>query len=257
MLRSSSKLLSRGFTLVELVVSITIASLLFIILFIPLDSFYESNRQSLNNIVQTGEVRSTLRALESEIALAISFHNTNTGIVTDPSGSNGNPSSPTQWTWTGYGGERVLITSNYATTEFASTDNDGSRTLVYGPDCETGIVNATVYFVKGGSLYRRTLANTGASTCSGYSMAQRTTCEVGVTASPCNSAPRDAKLLDNVSDFSVNYYEHPNSTSTYPSQYSNTSAPSSSQTVVISITAGAGTAQETGTIRITRLNGST
>lgn len=259
MRHSLSKTFSKGFTVVELMVALLVTGILLSVLFVPLEDLYTSNSQALKSIVQTGNVRSTLRAIESDVSLAISFHDTNSTIVTDPSGSNNNTSSPTQWSWTGSSStSRVLITSNYATTKLPETDTDGTRKLVYQDDCNTPIINATVYFVRDGSLYRRTLANTDTPVCSD-TMAQKTTCAPGVTTGVCASAPRDAKLLENVTKFTVDYYSTPSSTSIVTNQYDpqNPSAPTNSQTIVITLTAGTGADEETGTIRITRLNGTT
>jgi len=250
---------SKGFTAVELIVVLLITGILLGILFTPVESLYTSNNKALKSIIQTGNVRSALRDIESEVSLAISFHDTNTSIVNDPSGSNNNVSSPTQWTWTGSGASsRVLIASVYATSELPELDDDASRTLVYQDDCQTPIINALIYFVRDGNLYRRTLANTDMPRCSDDDIiAQKTSCANGVTSGPCANAPRDAKLLENVTDFRVDYYQTPSSSNTIADQYVNTSAPGNSQTIVITLTAGTGSEKETGSIRITRLNGTT
>lgn len=253
------RLLSKGFTLPELMIVIVVLGVLIGVLVTPLDDLYSANNQGLKEIVETGDVQGTLRDIESELVMAVEFDNANT--VSDPSGSNGNTSSPTQWVWTGIAGDgtsnRVLIAHMYATTELPKTDTDGTRQLVYENDCTTPAINNIVYFVKDSVLYRRTIRSAATPLCNGLTIAQRTSCAVGVVSGACASAPRDAKLIDNVSSFTVNYYQNPNSTSTIANQYTSTSAPGNSQTVSITLTAGVAPAEKTSTIRITRLNGST
>ncbi len=249
---------SSGLTIPEIVVVITVLGILMGILFTSLYDLYASNSNALKTVVTTGDMRTALRTIESELNTATSFHDTNT--IADPTGSNNNPSSPTQWAWTGIEGDgtanRVIIASKYATTVLPSTDTSGNRTLVYQTDCETPILNNVVYFVKDETLYRRTLAN-GIARCAGYSMAQKTSCAANVSSGSCQGI--DAKLLENVSDFSVDYYLNPHHSTPITDQYDpdNNTVPSTAQTISVTITAGVGNTEQTGSIRITRLNGAT
>lgn len=246
---------NKGFTIPELIVTLTVLGILIGLLFTPFNDLYESNRLSLQSATLVSDTKNALVSIEKEVALAVSFSNTNSN--TDALGPDDNAATSGQWSWTGVlaptANSRVLITENYATTELAVQDDDASRTLVPdSSDCTTPLTNTMIYFVKNSTLYRRTIKNPTAP-CAGYTIAQKTSCAVGVTHSSCEAT--DAKLLTNVTNFTVAYYQSPGSTGPLGGQYSTNSVPSQSQSIVISLTTARETNTSSETIRITRLNG--
>ena len=249
---------NRGFTIVELMVVVVVVGLLSAVIFGPLSNLYSAFFSAQQKIVQTTDTQNALNSIEHEIAIASGFYAANS--VADPMGPNNNADG-VQWRWDGSnsgGGasSRVLITGSYATSILENLDTTGARTLIYSsPGCITPVVNNKIYFVKNGSLYRRTLKNPG-STCS--SMAQRQTCAAGVTNAAC--AGTDAKIVSGVTNFTINYYQTPSDSNTIANQYTDTSVPSSAGTVVVSLSTRVGNGNNATTssasLRITRLNGS-
>jgi prepilin-type N-terminal cleavage/methylation domain-containing protein len=240
---------SKGFTVVELIVVITVSGLLMTVLFGPLNDLYQDNTRGVKSVIQVADTRGALRFIQHNVSLGYSFLNTNQ--ITDPTG--------TSWTWTGSGTtSRVLITRNYATTIDEAVDTSGTRALLYGSGAcsATPLFNNIIYFVNNGTLYRRTIKNT-TSTCAG-AVGQKQTCTAGYTNPACQAT--DAKILSNVTNFTVDYYDTASSTTPITNQYSDTSAPGAAKTVVITVTARSGTGAidttTTSSLRITRLNGS-
>ncbi len=248
--------LSKGFTLPELIIVITVSGLLIGLLFGPLDSLYTNNSTGLKSVVQTVDTRGALRQIEHGITLSLSFYDSN--WVGDPLGQHNNGDN-TQWTWAGSGStSRVLITGNYATTIDEAQDSLGARTLVYyGAGCTTPIVNNVIYFVSSGTLYRRTIKNT-TSPCSG-SVAQLQSCAAGVSNGACQAV--DAKILTGVTNFSIDYYLTPDAASPMANEYTDITVPGTAKTIVINLTAATGTGNSavssSSSLRITRLNGVT
>jgi len=185
-----------GFTLVELLIVISVTGILTSLLFGPLSDLYTSNANSIKSTAQTGDMRSALRAIEGNVTLAKAFLTTDE--VDDPRGPNNNTTD--KWNWQGLGANnpnaRVLIISSFATTS--------ARELIYlGAGCDEAMVNNMVYFVRDNTLYRRTIVNRTTPTCGG-AVAQRQSCAPTVTHSSCQAI--DAKLLGDVARFSINYY---------------------------------------------------
>jgi len=185
--------------------------------------------------------------IEHNITLSNSFLDTNS--VSDPTKVGG-------WSWnTG----DVLITSNYATTIDENLDTSNTRTLVYDGDCSTVLFNNYIYFVSGGTLYRRTIKNPDSSTCSGATIGQKQTCSVGYTNSSCQGV--DAVILTNVTAFSVDYYTNSTDTSPAANEYATNTIPVAAQSVVLTVTAKSGNggndSSTTSKLRFTRINGTT
>ena len=225
-----------GFTLIELIISMTVLTILAGLLFGPFDDLYTSNTRNLKSIVQVGDTRSALRAVQQQVELSNGFLASNS--VSDPLRS-------TAWSWTGSSTtDRVLITSSYATT----TSGVNKQILTTGSPACTPEINNSIYFVDNRVLYRRTLTNNNNSVtpCAGGSWDQRHTCAPRSTNARCQGS--DAKLADNVTAFSVQYYD---------SSYSGTplSSPTGATTVMLTLTTDAGDGPVTSKMRITKANG--
>ncbi|MBI3889658.1 hypothetical protein HY312_03765, partial [Candidatus Saccharibacteria bacterium] len=192
-------------------VVITVLGILSVLLFGALSDVYETNLRSVGKTVQTGDTHGSLYVIERDVVAAERFLTANT--ISDPSAV----------TWSYEGNEpanpenQVLIVSTYATTESLAADPSANRSLVYaGPSCNQTLKNNLVYFVSGGNLYRRTIANT-TPPCAGAVIAQKQSCVSGNNAAYCQSS--DAVLLSGVSSFKIDYYTDSVSSSPLSSQY--------------------------------------
>lgn len=217
------------------------------VVFGPLNDLYADNTRGLKSVIKVADTKGALRSIESSIALSYSFYNTNQ--IPDPFG--------TIWSWAGTGANnRVLITGTYATDIIRQADTANARVLVRDSSCTIPLLNNDIYFVSGGTLYRRTLKNTSA-TCGNVPIAQPQTCAANFINPACTST--DAVLLTNVTRFSVDYYGEADGTTTMADQYGTAGVPAASKAIVLTLTARSGTSNldttTTSTIRIGRING--
>lgn len=207
---------TRGFTIVELTVVLSILGILIALVLNTLGDFYQSNTTSLSQTVQSTDTRGVLRTIETDLTNASSFLPQTTMTPVNPTGSDNNAAA---WDFKGDGTNRVLIASAYATTKPA---NDDTRSLVYlntGGVCDaassTPMQYNLVYFIKQdangqNNLYRRTMIPTNTQCPAPLGPAvQKQTCQAAKLAlgtfSNCQAA--DAALLYNVSNFTVTYYD--------------------------------------------------
>lgn len=243
---------SGGFTIPEILVVTIVTGTLLSLLFGPLDSLYTANNSGLKSITQISDLKTALNIMRKDVSMAVDFRSANDN--TDPFGPDNNYLTTDTWSWQGDSPvtdtSRVLITRNYATTAAA---DDANRMLVLSSiDCSTPLTNNIIYFVKDGTLYRRTIKNSSIP-CSG-SIVQKMTCAVGSSGSGCEAT--DAKLLNNVTRFAIDYYADPTSVSPIPNQYDNASSTliAGAHTVNISLTVANNTSSS---VRISRVNGDT
>lgn len=195
--------LSSGFTLVEVIVVMTVCGILTGLLFGPLNDLYAFNAQGLTSIVQATDTKSALRQMEKTIALGNSF-------VAQSSADGTNKT----WRWNNATSllDNPLIVSSYATEINAS----GNKVIAtqYSSICvnlPSQMSYHTVFFVKDGALYRRIIKPTPSQTCDGRPIDQKNTCEQP-SLYPASCEGVDAKLLENVTGFSVQYFDASNST---------------------------------------------
>lgn len=186
---------SRGFTIVEVIVVMTVLGLLTGLLFGPLDDLYISNTTSSAQTTQDSDTRGALRQIASDLTNATNFVS---GIPTPASPTGANDSS-NPW----IGSDTVLMASTYATDQPLS---DPTRKPVsVKPACDIAqqqfIKNTYVYFIKPSTntLYRRTMVNTPNNGTPCTTIAQKQSCTSG-----CDGV--DAKLLGNVTSFKIDYY---------------------------------------------------
>lgn len=237
-----------GFTIVELIVVITISGFLAALLFGPLDDLYVSNSRSIKSVIKVADTHGAVRSMEQSVSISTGFYSS----LTDHTGTN--------WSWSGTGStSRVLITSNYATFPDASQDPTGTRTLLYPCGITTPLVNYNIYFVSNGTLYRRTMLSPTAP-CSG-SNGQHQTCTT-VSLPTCPGV--DATILTGVTNFTVDYYTNSqdstplNDLGTGHTQYTDNTVPGNAHSIVVSVTSKSGPGSidttSTSSLRITRLN---
>lgn len=202
-----------GFTIIELIVSITVLGILTTLVLTALGNYYYANTSSAGMSVQDTDTRAALRQIESDVMTSAQFLDTTTvsdAVLGPGAGS-------TTWSYTSdpsSNSNNTLIVTTYAT--------DSSRSNLIFTDAGSGCDPADaaalkityVYFVAkpaGSSvfnLYRRTIVPTTA-TCSGTVPAQSTSCAPGNTSNPlCKGV--DALMVSNVKDagaFTVKYYQ--------------------------------------------------
>ncbi len=210
-----------GFTIVELIVVMTVLSILIGLTLTTLGSFYQSNTTSLSQTIQTTDTRSVLRAIENDLINSSGFLATTSMTAADPTGSD---NAVGAWSYKGndplHPTNRVLISRNYATDKPATDD---TRSLIFCSPGSQPLANNLIYFVAkdpNGSLYnlyRRTMVGTGTG-CTGTPF-QKQSCAAAKVAinPPCKST--DAVLLHDVHNFTVDYYATPDKQETIVDQY--------------------------------------
>lgn len=160
-----------------------------------------------------------LSRIENDIRLSAEFLTT-TGTLITPQGSNNNFTGTSAFTNT----TNTLILSTLGTTKNPA---DSTRELVYFKNqpnaCDAQKVfntlyfNKVIYFIKSGSLWRRTVMpnyNTSATVTAETVCAapwQQNSCSPGYSASRCQT--NDIELMKNITSITTNYYSTPNSTS--------------------------------------------
>lgn len=211
----SNPRLASGFTLVEMlmvapVVILAIGGL--IALMVTMVGSVLATRDQTMMIYQSQD---TLNRIEDDIRVSAEFLTT-TGTLISPQGSNDGTTAFSNTT-------NTLILSTLATTKNPA---DSTRELVYYKNqpniCDSQKVfnqvlfNKVVYFIKNGSLWRRTILpnnNTNATPDSETVCAapwQQNSCSPGYTNARCKT--NDIELMKNVSSMAVEYYSSPAST---------------------------------------------
>jgi prepilin-type N-terminal cleavage/methylation domain-containing protein len=173
-----------GFTLVEVVVAV---SLIGIILGL-ISSF------AITTMGQTGveAMRASLQG-ESQIAMDRAINDMRLSAGADENNRWNDPSNPN-------GG--LSWESNASTLVLATAAADTGNNIIFAdPAKYISEKNNIIYFVSGNRLYKRTLASSVANN------AAKTTCPANLATAEC---PADRELLQNVSSFSVKYYNGDN-----------------------------------------------
>lgn len=210
-----------GFTIVELVVVITVLSILIGLVLTTLGSFYQSNTTSLSQTVQSTDTRSVLRSIENDLVTSSGFLATTSMVPVNPTGSDNIDGI---WSYKGtdalHPNNRVLISSNYATDKPAS---DETRSLIFCNSGSQPLINNLVYFVAKDpnstkyNLYRRTMIGTGTG-CTATPFQKQSCAPAKASINPpCQSS--DAVLLYDVENFTIDYYATPDKQETIIDQY--------------------------------------
>lgn len=169
-----------GFTIPELVLSITVASILALVLFTA-TFYYYANVQQAQAAADLGlESQTVLSQLTENVRLADDIASTN--AISDPSNPGGwmtsNPSS-------------IIIVENPAV--------DSSRNIIYDSDSGFPYKNEYIYFLDGTDMYKRILANSDAP-----GNTATTTCPAGLAGPTC---PADPLLGSDVTNLTFTFYD--------------------------------------------------
>ncbi len=170
----------RGFTLVEVLISLSIAGVLSGILFMVTYYFYANMMQNNTATQMTLDTQIVLRSLTEDIRLADKINTTN--IIADSNQPGG---------WTTSNPSSILIISDPAV--------NSSNQIIYDEATGYPYRNENIYFVQNGTLYKRTLKNTDAS-----GNVAVTTCPTSTASSSC---PPDKAFSTYVSNLQFSFYD--------------------------------------------------
>lgn len=204
--------MSRGFTLVELVIVMTVMTVLTGLMFGPLADLYTSNTSSAAQVTQDSDTRSALRQIASDLTYSSGY----VGSIAAPTSPTGSNESTGAWTYLPAANAssanvdantQVLMGKLYATDLPYSDEN--RKPVSVGSPCDLTqppfIQNTYVYFVKSGTLYRRLMANTPNNGSPCTPIAQQQSCRTISAGCPAV----DAVLLKNVTSFLIEYDNNP------------------------------------------------
>ena len=181
-----------GFTITELVIAIAVAGVLAVAIFVATFDYYaDVNRaQSATDLALASQ--SILGQMTHDVRLADAISSTN--AITDPNAPVGG--------WQTSNPSNVIIIESPAL--------DSSRNIIYNPDTGFPYRNEFVYFVSGGSMYKRVLANTSAPGNTAV-----TTCPASQSSPSC---PPDIDFSDHVSSLSFTFYDSSDNTTSNATQ---------------------------------------
>lgn len=170
-----------GFTITELVISITVAGFLVAVLFIATFYYYANTAQAQAGADLGLQSQSILAQMTEDIRLADAISSTN--AITDANAPVGG--------WVTSDPSNVIIIESPAT--------DSSRNIIYDSDSGLPYRNEYIYFTSGSQMYKRVLANPSAA-----GNTAKTTCPADAASSSC---PADILFSDNVSNLSFTFYD--------------------------------------------------
>lgn len=176
-----AKLRQDGFTLVELSVATAVTGILIIVIMgFAINSFTQISIDSArSDLLRQAQI--SLDSVTQDVRLSSNAYDTSS-LLDDNAPGNGD-------TWTGNGNTLVLAT--------AALDNN--RNIIFAdPLNYTSEKNNRIYFVNGGTLYRRTLAAANANN------AASTSCPATQASNGC---PRDSELANNVRSLRLRYFD--------------------------------------------------
>lgn len=200
-----------GFTVVEVLVYIVMLSLLSSLLYRSIVTMYGASTYTLHRATQVQNTQDSMSRIEQDIVTASRF--AASPLAADPALTVGS------WAASVTSDNDTLIIEKPATTTL-----DDTRTLVYLPSLATGCDAATlsgnphlsynhIYFIRDNTLWRRTVVPpaTLSPRCPGYAPIQKQSCAPAQTAVFCEA--RDARIVDDVKSFNVEYYTNSNDAS--------------------------------------------
>ncbi len=197
-----------GFTIVELVVVITVMGILSGLIFGAFNDLYRSNVNAIAVTTQTSDTRGALNTIEDNLTLS----NSVMASYVPPSAPLGSNDQVAPWSYSypasGAPTQTLIVESA------ASTLNGGTRDFIINGNTSVSpqgctpssnsvlLYNAIVFFVKDSVLYRRTINNPNPC---GQIIIQKQSCAAAYRSN-INCRATDAKLLENVTGLTFKYY---------------------------------------------------
>jgi len=181
-----------GFTITELVIAIAIAGILAVVIFVATFDYYGDVNRSQTATDLALKSQSILNQMTSDIRLADAISSTNS--ISDPNAPAGG--------WVTSNPSNVII--------IESPTLDSSHNIIYDSNTGNPYRNEFIYFVSGGSMYKRVLANTAANGNTAV-----TTCPAAKASKSC---PADTLFSDHVSDLSFTFYDSSDNTTSDATQ---------------------------------------
>lgn len=175
---------SRGYTLVELVISISVLGLIAVGIMWAFTNYLSVITRNSVQVDMTTDAQNLLRGTVEELRFGAGVRQTNT--ITDPNG-------PAEG-WNTGNEKFVIIIAVPAT-------ND-DREYIINQSTGAPYNNELVYYKDGTNLYKRTLAHPEA-----VGNTLKTTCPENASTSEC---PPDAKLLTTIDDMTFTLYDQDN-----------------------------------------------
>lgn len=182
-----TRLDSRGLTIVELMVTCVIVSILSVVLVAFLGNWTEQHAISQTRVNLLADAQNALDQITDKVRLSASADQNNRW---EDSYAPGAPGDLLSWS----SSANVLV--------LASAEEDSSGSIVFSDALNyTSQKNNIIYYVSNGTLYQRTLAAPDDDN------AATTSCPPADATSSC---PADKRMADNVSNFTVRYYDSSN-----------------------------------------------
>lgn len=176
-----SRRLGAGFTIVEMVISLVVAGILAVVIF-AVTFYYYANTVQAQTAADLGlESQAVLSQLSNDLRLADAISQTN--VLADDNQPGGG--------WVTSNPSNVIIIESPAV--------DASRNIIYDPNTGFPYRNELIYFIDGGSMYKRVLANPDAT-----GNTQITTCPAAVASAAC---PPDRLFTSHINNLSFTLYD--------------------------------------------------
>lgn len=181
-----------GFTITELVLSITVAGFMTAVLFVTTFFYYANVSQSETASTLALESQNILAQLTEDIRLSDAMSSNN--VLTDTYAPSGG--------WVTSDPSNVIIIESPAVTT--------SRDIIYDSSTGNPFRNEFIYFTSGTNMYKRILKNAAAT-----GNIATTTCPSGHTTSAC---PLDRLFSGNVSNLTFTFYDAADNSTAVPAQ---------------------------------------
>jgi len=175
-----TRLNARGFTIIEMLMVLAVAGGMIAILFTVTFNYYVSTVKAETATQMALESQSLLTQLTEDIRLADAI--TGTNLIDDPTNPGG---------WMTNDPSNIIIVQSPAT--------DVNRDIIYDDTTGYPFSNEFIYFLNGNSMFKRVLANSGASGNTAI-----TTCPAASATSTC---PKDKLFSDKITNLTFTFFD--------------------------------------------------
>lgn len=193
-----------GFTIPELLVAMAMSAIVLIGLVSLVIGLVNTNATTIELSKQVNEVQSGIGSLRTDVGLSQRFLMTSSITDTPPTGG--------AWDFRGGSATNRTLILNVQASSSNPLDSTRQPTYLQAGGCPIGTspaYNNIIYFVSSGTLFRRIIVQPPAANlyCAGQSNAQVRTCSnPGGGGSPSNCREKDVAIIQNVTNFSIDYY---------------------------------------------------